>query len=199
MKYDTSELEIMVNYLNRYRGYDIQMTQGQIIPGATEYEIGDLSVDDPLELRPDYDLTLAKFLDGYKDGDDLTQKKDFDALFVKGRLPESAKEGFARYDALFRDTLLHYSVFPEDEWEEMGKFRLSVCHLMDDTTTMRVLKAVYAEEDPIHGPHLYLRIKGGVWNSLPAEDEEASDRDETEYAENEALHGPSAVELDEMK
>ena len=162
MNTDVKPIDIMINYLHRRKGIECELHMNEYDIDADGTDWTDPG-DDPMVFRKDYDLDLAKLLDGYEDGDDLTQKEGFLDLFVKARLPKDPENGFARYDALFRDTHLHYSIFPESEWKNWGKFRLAVCHLTEDTTTMKVLKAVYVKEDPVNGPNLSLKVRGSAW------------------------------------
>ena len=160
MNYETPDIDIMVNYLHRRKGIECELHMN-------EYDIDADGIDwtepgdDPMIYRKDYDLDLAMFLDGYEDGMDLTKKDGFYDLFLRGRIPQKAEDdGFRRFDALFRNSQLFFTVYPD------GKTRLGVNNyhgrFFHNATDMRVLKAVHVADDPIHGPHLYLRIKGGV-------------------------------------
>ena len=161
MNYETPDIDIMVNYLHRRKGIDCELRMN-------EYDIDEDGIDwtdpgdDPMVYRKDYDFDLAMFLDGYEDGMDLTKKEGFHDLFVRGRILRAADDaGFRRFDALFRSTKLYFSIYPNGKTKLMvGNYRNA---LLSSATDMRVLKAVYAADDPIVGPHLYLRVKGGIW------------------------------------
>ena len=163
MNYETPDMNIMINYLHRRKGIECKLHMN-------EYDIDEDGIDwsdkgdDPMTYRKDYDRDLALFLDGYRDGDDLTKKDGFYDLFVKGRTPDDADPDFARYDALFRNTQLYFTVYPD------GRTGLSVNNyhggFLRDATDLKVLSALYVEEDPTAGPHLTLRVRGAVWEAL---------------------------------
>ena len=192
MNYETNDMNIMINYLHRRKKIECELVPREDCfdeNGVDWSEPG----DDPMMYRGDYDRDLAEFLDEYEDGMDLTKKEGFHDLFIRGKVPQAADDaGFRRFDALFRNSQLAFSVFPD------GKTRLGINNyhgrFFSDATEMRVLAAIYAREDPIHGPHLYLRIKGGVWNRIGRTKDEKEDRKEEirerEWAEHEALGTP---------
>lgn len=152
MKYETDPMEIMANYLN-HKGYNIEETTHDGFPA---WEINDLPVDDPMDMRSEYDREFASFMDNWEDGEDITKRDGFDKFFVKGRIHRNARDGCARYDALFRDTILSVSVQP-DKCPTLWLIAPT-----SDCTTFRVRRATIGEG--VFGRMtLYLRVTGGMW------------------------------------
>ena len=161
MDFETPDMDIMINYLHRRKGIECELHMNEYDIDADGIDWSDKG-DDPTAYRKDYDRDLALFLDGYRDGDDLMKKDGFHDLFVRGKVSAKADDdGFRRFDALFRGTKLYFSVYPNGRTKLiLGNYRNA---LLPNATDMRVLEALYVEEDPVAGPHLNLKIRGSVW------------------------------------
>ena len=201
MVFETDKTDIMINYLHRRKGIDVELH-------VNEYDIDADGIDwtqpgdDPMAYRKDYDRDLADFLDGWDGTTDITQKEGFNDLFVRGKIHPDASEGCARYDGLFRNTTVFVSIQPDKIptiWLENTNGEL----MPDAVGLFRVRRIDKGEDVRTGRPRLYMRITGGAWEFIEESgstfdrEERESDVRETEYAEREALYGPSTVELDD--
>lgn len=172
-RYETTEMEIMISYLHRRKGIDCEIAFREDCFDDRGADWSDQG-DDPMAYRSDYDRDMAYLLDGWKDGEDVTQRKGFSDLFVKGRVSKDAPEGHERYDGLYRNTRIFVSVQPgkcPTVWLENADGEI----MPDGIDLLRVRRASVSPPFRDRGWNLYLRVTGGVhgtpW-SAPEDDAE---------------------------
>ena len=170
MKYETDKMDIMINYLHRRKNIDVEVS-------VNEYDIDADGIDwtqpgdDLMVYRKDYDRDLADFLDGWDGTTDITQKEGFNDLFLKGRIHPDAPEGSARYDGLFRNTIVFVSVQPDKTptiWLENANGEL----MSDAVGLFRVRRVNKGENIRTGEPTLYMRITGGAWETIEGDKNE---------------------------
>lgn len=169
MVFETNKMDIMINYLHRRKKIDVELRMN-------EYDIDADGIDwtqpgdDPMIYRKDYDRDMADLLDGWNGKTDITLKDGFHDLFVKGRIHPEAPEGCARYDGLFRNTIVFVSVRPDELptiWLENSGSEL----MPDAVGGFRVRRINKATDHKTGKPTLYMRITGGAWELIEEEKE----------------------------
>lgn len=164
MKYETDKMDIMINYLHRRKNIDVEVS-------VNEYDIDADGIDwtqpgdDPMVYRKDYDRDMADLLDGWDGKTDITLKDGFHDLFVKGKIHPDAPEGCARYDGLFRNTIVFVSVQPNKVptiWLENAGGEL----MPEANDLFRVRRINKTADHRTGAPTLYMRITGGAWETI---------------------------------
>ena len=169
------ETRVMINYLH-HNGIEVEIMSPDQIESEYDVSSDEFEGDDLNSKRADYDLALAKFLDGYEDGDLIHEKEGFDEVFTKAidiNVPIGHEDEFKAYDALFRDRQLRYSL-------ANGKWRLWYSGYDPYTDTQilfRVLKANISGPLEIDGEkvldrELSIRIRGRIGEYIKGDEDE---------------------------
>ena len=174
--------EILVNYAHTI-GIDVEVG----VPSQEmAYELGFESVDEiysDTEMRDayardmnrilaSYNRDFAKFMDGYKHGEDLTMRVAFSRFFLPAPKAEGGDEGWQGWDGLFVDNRCRFVIQSNGIYGLLidtgpGALRVKEAHLVDMDRTEDLPDV----PDELRGTHM-LNVKVAGWMTYHIKKEE---------------------------
>ena len=169
------ETRVMINYLH-HNGIEVECLRPDQIEDEYGIDCDEFKGDDLNSKRADYDLALAKFLDGFEDGDLIHEKEGFDEVFTKAtdiNVPRDNDEEFYAYDALFRDRELRYS-FANGKWRLWfsGYDPYTGTQILFRVLKANIIESLVIDDEEIMGRELSIRIRGRIAEQIKGDENE---------------------------